>query len=165
MIDINKPVQASERKGFELLPEGFYVVEIKEVGDWKTTKKTVTVKETNEKIVNCPISNCRIVLEVNDDSKKSYNGTKLYYNITTHPNMEWSIPNFLDAIYLKEAVPTELKDLAIGRKLSVKVRHVERTVEKVDKKTGISVPTKNTYADVQYVKKLKTEEECENLEF
>ena len=112
---------------FDPIPEGGYRLKVKEIEPWKASIKTikVNVRDENgnvikdekgnnvtETVPNCEFYNCTAKLEVVGGA---YNGRVIFHNLTTHPNMDFNIPNFLYALGVPELsagqVQTYCKDL------------------------------------------------------
>ena len=152
MIDtsLNRKYKAS--KGFDNdfspIPEGEYLVKIKEVSPWKEDKKNIKVilrdeegralkdekgENITELVKDCKLYNCNIKLEVVEGD---YAGRLLFHNLTTHPNMPFSIPNFLYGIGLDELPAGEINK-TVGYQCIAKVviDSYDKTV--VNKETGL----------------------------
>ena len=159
MIDFTKKFTASEQKPFELIPDKTRLVGyVSKVDDWKTKIITVKNKETGETIQNVEIANCTVFITIKDLQNHAYDGRVLRYNLTTHPNMGWNIPNFLNAVGVQECSLAELSNVIMGKYLKVTVG-VDNYMKKViDKNTGIESEQERTYNTVKYVNKLSDNE-------
>ena len=159
MIDFTKKFTASEQKPFELIPDKTRLVGyVSKVDDWKTKTITVKNKETGETIPNVEIANCTVFITIKDLQNHAYDGRVLRYNLTTHPNMGWNIPNFLNAVGVQECSLAELSNVIMGKYLKVTVG-VDNYMKKViDKNTGIESEQERTYNTVKYVNKLSDNE-------
>ena len=154
---LNRSYKASDRQvmDFSPIPDGTYNFRVKEISPWKAETKTIKVYTrdennrfiTNEKgekvsetIPNVTFYNAMVKLEVIGGE---YEGRIIFHNITTHPNMDWSIANFLDAVGVVECnasdIPTVCKSkLCTGvvetRAYDKKVQDKETGIDKIEKK-------------------------------
>ena len=159
MIDFTKKFTASEQKPFELIPDKTRLIGyVSKVDDWKTKTITVKNKETGETIPNVEIANCTVYITIKDLQNHAYDGRVLRYNLTTHPNMGWNIPNFLNAVRVKECSLAELANVLIGKPLKATIGVDTYTKKVVDKNTGIETEQERTYNTVKYVNPLSDNE-------
>lgn len=156
MIDLNvkfKP-EKSESVDFSIpVPEGTYACKVLEVKPWvsKVMAKIVN-KKTGETLTNVTVYNATVILEIVEGAHK---GRRLFYNLTTHPNMPWIIPNFLFAANLGECTLMELQSKSVGRMLNANVKIEEREITREDKETGIPVTKKELVNSVKSVRELE----------
>lgn len=157
MIDLNvkfKP-EKSESVDFSIpVPEGTYTCKVLEVKPWtnKVMSKIVN-KKTGETLTNVTVYNASVILEIANGTHK---GRRLFYNLTTHPNMPWIIPNFLFAAGLGECTLMELQSKSVGKMLNASVKIEEREITREDKETGIPVTKKELVNSVKSVRELET---------
>jgi len=111
---------------YDPVPDGEYVLRVKEIDPWKESKKTIQViqrdengnalkdekgKNITETVKDCVFYNCNVKFEI---VSGQYDGKLVFHNLTTHPNMNWSIDNFLYAIGIPELAASEIQDKAKG---------------------------------------------------
>ena len=67
----------------------------------------------------------------------AYDGRIVFHNLTTHPNMDFNIPNFLYGIGLQEIAASEIQEKCKGLVCDIDVftDKYEKTVQ--DKDTGL----------------------------
>jgi hypothetical protein len=166
MVDtsLNKKYTADNRGAmdFSPLPDGIYRARVKEVTPWeaKTQNVKVIVKDENGKAVtdekgekvrelvpNCTFYNCTVKLEIVGGA---YDGRIIFHNLTTHPNMDYTIPNFLYGIGLQEVAASEVQEKTKGLLCDIDVYtdNYEKTVQ--DKETGLDK------VEVKYVNRVKS---------
>lgn len=143
-----------EKREFVLMPKGVYRAEVIEVQPWVESKKNVTLKSTNQTVL-CDVANCMVTLKINDDQHKEFNNRRLRHNLTTHPNMPWIIPAFIDAIGVSECTPREIQNLALGKTILVGVDIEPRERELTDNETGLTSKVTKNYNVVKFVRKCK----------
>ena len=152
MVDtsLNKKygAKASSNANFEPAPEGKYTLIVKDISDWKAKTQNIQViqkdengtpilNEKGEKIKelveNCTFYSALATLEIAEGEHK---GKRVFYNLTTHPNMDFNIANFLYGVGLDGISPEEIKT-SIGRHCVAKVvvETYEKTVQNKD--TGL----------------------------
>lgn len=174
MVDtsLNKKYSAKDARNndFSPIPEGTKVIaRVKEVGDWKPTTKTIKViqKDENgnalldekgnkitETVPNCEFYNCDVKMEVVGGD---YDGRLVYHNLTTHPNMQFTVPNFMKGIGLEEATASELKEKAVGRlsEIEVTIETYEKTVQ--NKETGLDEVQERQVNKIKSFKKIENQ--------
>lgn len=161
MINLNTKVKAEKSSGVDFsipVPEGEYTCRVHEIKPWKErTVAKITLSKTGEELTNVKIYNCGVVLEIVEGE---YKGRRLFYNLTTHPNMPWIIPNFVYATGKEELTPAELTTECVGRYVKAVVVIEEKTIEKEDKSTGL---VEEETKKVNTVKTVKESELNENL--
>lgn len=172
MIDtsLNKKYKANAGGGndFSPIPEGEYKFKIKEISPWKEQKKTIKVYQKDENgnyivdskgekvtvtVQDCVFYNSMIKLEITEGE---YKGRLVFHNITTHPNMNWSIDNLLYALKLEELSAAQIPTICLNMELAGKV-----TIDKYkkivqDKETGIDTE------QIKEVNKIKSLKPLEN---
>lgn len=125
-LDKKYTASAKGAINYDPIPDGDYVLRVKEVDPWKETKKTVQViqrdengnalkdangKNITETVPDCVFYNCNVKFEV---VSGEYDGRLIFHNLTTHPNMSWSIDNFLYAIGIQELAASEIQEKTKG---------------------------------------------------
>lgn len=159
MIDFTKTFKAEERKPFELIPDKTKLIGfVSKVEDWKTKTVTVKNRETGETTPNVEIANCSVHITIKDLKNHEYDGRVLRYNLTTHPNMGWNIPNFLNAVGVKECSLAELANVIMGKPVKVTVGVDTYMKKVVDKNTGIESEEERTFNSAKYVNPLSDDE-------
>ena len=150
---------------FDPIPEGDYRLRVKEIDPWKEVKKTIKVIQKDEngnalqddkgnnitETVDCEFYNCTAKLEVVDGE---YAGRVVFHNLTTHPNMDWNIPNFLYALGLKDLMASQIQTACKGMEC---IGHVYTdTYEKVkqNSETGIDETVTKTVNRIKSFKPL-----------
>lgn len=153
MVDtsLNKKYTAKEggNLDFSPIPDGVYRARVKEVTPWTAKTQTIKVyqKDENGKVLtdekgnrvtetvpNCTFYNCTVKMEIIGGA---YDGRIVFHNLTTHPNMDFNIPNFLYGIGLQEIAASEIQEKAKGLVCDIDVitNSYEKTVQ--DKDTGL----------------------------
>ena len=164
-LDTKFKPEKSEVVDFSIpVPEGEYLCKVLEVKPWvaKTLAKVVNSK-TKEVTNNVTVYNATVILEIADGQ---HSGRRLFYNLTTHPNMPWVIPNFLYATRAGECSPNEISTKCVGKYLKANVKIEEREVTREDKDTGIPVTKKEKLNSVRSVKETDVPvEENDSSEF
>lgn len=170
---LDKTYTAKEggQPNFDPIPEGEYHLRVKEIDPWKATKKNIKViqKDENgnalqddkgnnitEMVNNCEFYNCIAKLEVVDGE---YAGRIIFHNLTTHPNMDWNIPNFLWALGLKDLAASQIQTACKGKEClgNVIIDNYEKTVQ--NKETGIDETVIKTVNRIKSLKPLKNQED------
>jgi len=160
---------------FDPIPDGEYKLRVKEISDWNKNTKTLNViqkdekgnaiknaegKNLTEKIENCEFYNCMVKFEVVGGE---YDGRLIFHNLTTHPNMDWSIPNFLFAIGLQELMPSQIKE-CVGKEClgTTFIDTYDKVVQ--NKETGIDETVSRNVNKIKSLKPLKTSETETNID-
>lgn len=132
------------------VPEGNYICKVLEIKPWKakTLVKVVNPK-TQEVSADVTVYNATAVLEIIEGEHK---GRRLFYNLTTHPNMPWVIPNFLYATRTDQCSLNELTTACVGGTLEASVKIEEREIIREDRETGIPIPRMEKLNSVRSVK-------------
>lgn len=153
MIDTSLNRNFKAEKGSEgeynALPEGVYTLIVKEVKPWVEQKKTVKViqrdangevilddkgEKLRETIPDCVFYTAQVLLEVHDGE---YAKRRIYHGLTTHPNMQFIIPNFLHGIGIADCKASEIQSKVVGRLCMANV-FIESYIKKtIDKDTGL----------------------------
>ena len=186
MVDtsLNKKYTAQEggNMDFSPIPDGVYRARVKEVTPW--TAKTQTIKvyqkgedgkvltdekgnKVTETVPNCTFYNCTVKMEIIGGS---YDGRIVFHNLTTHPNMDFNIPNFLYGIGLQEIAASEIQEKCKGLVCDIDVftDKYEKTVQ--DKDTGLDKVEEKFVNKVKSFKQVtaenpNNEEETEDMGF
>jgi len=153
---------------FEPLPDGWYDLRVKEVDPWKETIKTLQViqrdengnaikddkgKNLTETIENCKFYNCNVKFEVIGGE---FDGRLIYHNLTTHPNMDWAIPNFLYALGLKDLTASQIQSVCVGKECKGNVYTDTYTKTVQNKETGIDETVERKVNRIKSLKPLET---------
>lgn len=167
MVDtsLNRKYKASDRGqiNYDPVPEGWYTLKVKSIDDWINQVKTIKVnlKDENNNVIkdengknltevvnDCSFYNAKVIFEVVDGL---YKGKNIFHQLTTHPNMNWTIDNFLYAVGKEELQASNIKNcvglVCLG---NVYVDTYTKNVE--NKKTGM---TEEIYRDVNRIRSLK----------
>jgi len=141
---------------FDIIPEGYYAVEVVSIADWKpTVYKRIALSEfgvkTGEVLEDATVYNAQAKLKIIDGD---YAGRNLWYNLTTHPNAAFIIENFTYAIDVK----CNLKDLqkeAVGKQIEAYVIETTYNKKNSDKDTGIETTIAVPKNEIKTVRRLK----------
>ena len=145
---------------YDPIPEGDYRLRVKEVEPWKSTTKTISVILKDEKGNNvtetvpiCEFYNCIVKFEVVGGE---YNGRLIFHNLTTHPNMDWNIPNFLYALGVPELSAGQIQNSCKNLECEghVFIDSYDKTVQ--NKETGIDEIVKKSINRIKSLKPLNT---------
>ena len=161
MINLNTvyKAEAQPTREFTIIPKGTYRAEIVEVEDWKInkTKNPITVKKTNEVLpAGIEIASMRYKVKICDNDNKGYNGRVVRGEISTHPNMPWQIPSFLDAIGVSECSLNDVKNYALNAIVNAYIITEEKTKVETNPETGLDEPVTKVYNKVASIKKPKS---------
>ena len=152
MIDLNKPIRAREDKGldFSPAPKGDYVLRVLEVSPWKASKPLdIKVIQRDEKgkalkdekgnnitklETGVTIYNSNVSFEIVGGE---HEGKRVFYNLTTHPNIPFSIPSFLYGLDITSMAASEIPEKCKGRLCfaSVDIETYNKTIQ--NKETGL----------------------------
>lgn len=151
---------------YDPIPEGEYRLKVKDIDPWKAVKKTIKViqKDENGNVIQdekgnnvtetqeCEFYNCTAKLEVVDGE---YAGRIIFHNLTTHPNMDWNIPNFLYALGLKDLMASQIQTTCKGIEClgNVYIDNYDKIVQNKD--TGIDETVKKTVNRIKSFKPLE----------
>ena len=167
-LDRKYVASAKGAANFDPIPEGEYKLRVKEIDPWKESKKTIKVilKDENgnalkdekgqnltETVDNCLFYNCTVKFEVIEGE---YAGRMIFHNLTTHPNMSFSIDNFLYAIGIPEISAGQIQSSCIGKECigNVIIGTYTRTVQ--NKTTGIDEEVERNINRIKSLKPLNT---------
>lgn len=176
MIDtsLNKRYRANRGfdNDFSPIPEGEYNVRIKEVSPWIETKKTIKVilrdedgkalkndkgENLTELVKDCVYYNCNVKLEVVGGE---HDGRLIFHNLSTHPNMPFSIPNFLYGIGMDELTAAEVNK-TVGTECIAKVVIDSYDKKVVNKDTGLEETVQRTKNAVKSFKPIEIDDELD----
>lgn len=174
-LDKKYTAKAGGQLNFEPLPDGDYKLRVKEIEPWKASTKTIQViqrdengnaikddkgKNLTETVPNCTFYNCNVKFEVVGGE---YDGRLIFHNLTTHPNMSWSIDNFLYAIGLKELTASQIQTSCVGKECMGNV--YTDTYDKIvqNKDTGIDETVQRKVNRIKSLKPLETPKNETNL--
>lgn len=186
MVDtsLNKRYTASEGGAldFSPVPDGIYKARVKEVTPWTEKTKNIKViqKDENGKalvdekgnkvtelVPNCKFYTCSVKMEIIGGE---YDGRIAFYNLTTHPNMDFNIPNFLYGIGLQEIAASEIQEKCVGLvcEIDVYTDKYEKTIQNKD--TGLYETEEKSVNKVKSFKQIpaenpNTEIETEDMGF
>ena len=148
-LDAKRTARAGGQINYDPIPEGDYKLRVKEIEPWKASKKDVKVIQRDENgnalkdekgnnltelVKDCEFYNYNVKFEVVDGE---YAGKLVFHNLTTHPNMSWSIDNFLYAVGIEELSASQIQSVCVGRECdaTVYIDTYEKTVQ--NKETGL----------------------------
>ena len=166
-LDRTYTAKEGGQPNYDPIPEGDYRLRVKEVDPWKETIKTIKVIQKDEKgnaiqdangknvtetEPNCKFYNCVAKLEVVGGE---YDGRIIFHNLTTHPNMDWNIPNFLYALGLKDLMASQIQTSCKGRECMghVYIDSYDKVTQNKD--TGIDETVKRTVNRIKSFKPLE----------
>lgn len=153
---------------YDPIPEGDYLLKVKDVEPWKAVKKNIKVikKDENGNVLedekgnkitemanDCTFWNCNVKFEVVDGP---YAGRLIFHNLTTHPNMDWSIPNFLWALGVKDLQASQIPSVCKNMQCNAHVFIDTYDKKTQNKETGIDEIT------VKEVNRIKSFKPLEN---
>lgn len=168
-LDRKYTARAGGQTNFDPLPDGSYTLKVKEIDPWKMSKKTIQViqrdengnaikdekgKNVTETVNDCEFYNCNVKFEVVDEGQ--FKGRLVFHNLTTHPNMSWSIDNFLYGVGIEDCSAGEIPTRCIGAMCYAEVYtdSYEKTVQ--NKETGIDEVVERKINRVKSLKPLDT---------
>lgn len=172
MVDtsLNKRYTAEEggAPDFSPIPDGIYRARVKEVAPWESKTQNVQVIQkdengkaiTNEKgekvrelVPNCTFYNCTVKMEIVGGA---YDGRIVFHNLTTHPNMDYTIKNFLYGLGLQEISASEIQEKTKGLTCDIDVftDSYDKTVQ--NKETGLDEVQKRYVNHVKSFKKIES---------
>lgn len=148
-LDAKRTARAGGQLNYDPIPEGDYKLRVKEIEPWKLSKKDIKVimrdengnalkdekgNNLTELVKDCEFYNCNVKFEVVDGE---FAGKLIFHNLTTHPNMSWSIDNFLYAVGIEELSASQIQGVCVGRECdaTVYIDTYEKTVQ--NKETGL----------------------------
>lgn len=172
-LDRTYTAKEGGQPNYDPIPEGDYKLRVKEVDPWKSVKKTIKVIQKDEngnaiqdekgnnvtETQECEFYNCVAKLEVVDGE---YAGRVIFHNLTTHPNMDWNIPNFLWGLGLKDVQASQIQNVCKGKECiaHVYIDSYDKTVQ--NKETGIDETEKKYVNRVKSFKPLENPNDTEN---
>lgn len=175
-LDTKYTAKEGGQLNYDPIPEGDYLLKVKEIDPWKEVIKNIKViqrdedgnvikdengKNVTETVNNCKFYNCNVRFEVVEGD---YAGRLIFHNLTTHPNMSWSIPNFLWGLGLTELAASEIQKACVGKECfgHVVIEDYEKTVQ--NKETGLDETTTKEVNKVKSFKPLENpNEETTNI--
>ena len=153
MVDtsLNKKYTAKESVAMDYspIPDGLYRAKVKEVSPWKKETKTIKVIQRDENgnalkdekgnnitetVQNCEFYNCSVRMEITEGQ---YSGRLVFHNLSTHPNMPFSIPAFLYGLGVSELAAGEIQDNVPGKECMIDVITETYTKTVQNKETGL----------------------------
>ncbi len=166
-LDRTYTAKEGGQPNYDPIPEGEYKLRVKEVDPWKETIKTVKVIQRDEKgnaiqdekgnnitetVPDCKFYNCVAKLEVVGGE---YDGRIIFHNLTTHPNMDWNIPNFLYALGLKDLMASQIQTSCKGKECigNVYIDSYDKVTQNKD--TGIDETVKKKVNRIKSFKPLE----------
>lgn len=176
-LDRKYEAKEGQNTSFGVIPEGKYKVKVKEIGEWKLSKKDIKVylKDENgedilddkgeratELVKNCEFYNANVRFEIVEGD---YKGRLLFHNLTTHPNMSFSISNFLYAVNKNNISAAEIKKECTG--LICEAVVIETTYDKkvVDKDTGVEEVKSTPKNEIRYLNRLPETQDLPEPQF
>lgn len=170
MVDtsLNKKYTAKESVAMDYspIPDGLYRAKVKEVSPWKKETKTIKVIQRDENgnalkdekgnnitetVQNCEFYNCSVRMEITEGQ---YSGRLVFHNLSTHPNMPFSIPAFLYGLGVSELAAGEIQDNVPGKECMIDV--ITETYTKIvqNKETGLDEEQERQINKVKNFKQL-----------
>lgn len=165
MIDLNTVVSAvkqEESVGYDVIPEGKYLVEVVQIDEWeKKSKKNAlitrrdergfAIKDEKGKVIKDKVDNlewyqCNVRFKIIEGD---YANRIVFSNLTTHPDALFMTQGFLYAVGLSELPLNKIQETCLGRKLIIDVYHSKYTKKEIDKTTGLEVEKTYTNARVR----------------
>ena len=169
MIDtsLNKKYTANAggNSDFSPIPDGDYTLKVIEVKPWEKKTQDIMViqrdedgkalvdekgNQIREKVKDCEFYNSTVKLAVVGGE---YDGRFIFYNLTTHPNMGFAIPNFLYGIGMSELSANDIPEKAIGKLCIASVNTDTYEKKKTDSETGLETTETRTVNRVKSFKK------------
>lgn len=165
-LDKKYEAKESTMQEFELLAEGKYTVRVKEISPWKEQTKDIKVilrdekgnalldengEKKTEMVKDCKYYNCLVRFEVVGGK---YEGRLLFHNLTTHPNMSYSIGAFLYALDESSLAASEIPTVCVGKCCEAVVTKGKYIKKVTDKDTGIETEEEKEKNEIKYLNKL-----------
>ena len=163
ITDLNQKIdgEAPKQSEYVALPKGNYPVVVKEIKPWVSTTKDIYVNEKDEngytkkdgkgnKISNlvkdCIFYQAKTTFEV---TSGEFKGRRITENLTTHPNADFIVKNFLFAAGIDNITVGEIPTKCVGveMELELDVETYDKKTTKKNPETGIetvSTETKET---------------------
>lgn len=170
MVDtsLNKKYTAKESVAMDYspIPDGLYRAKVKEVSPWKKETKTIKVIQRDENgnalkdekgnnitetVQNCEFYNCSVRMEITEGQ---YSGRLVFHNLSTHPNMPFSIPAFLYGLGVSELAAGEIQDNVPGKECLIDVITETYTKTVQNKETGLDEEQEKQINKVKNFKQL-----------
>lgn len=170
MVDtsLNKKYTAKESVAMDYspIPDGLYRAKVKEVSPWKKETKTIKVIQRDENgnalkdekgnnitetVQNCEFYNCSVRMEITEGQ---YSGRLVFHNLSTHPNMPFSIPAFLYGLGVSELAAGEIQDNVPGKECMIDVVTETYTKTVQNKETGLDEEQERQINKVKNFKQL-----------
>lgn len=170
MVDtsLNKKYTAKESVAMDYspIPDGLYRAKVKEVSPWKKETKTIKVIQRDENgnalkdekgnnitdtVQNCEFYNCSVRMEITEGQ---YSGRLVFHNLSTHPNMPFSIPAFLYGLGVSELAAGEIQDNVPGKECMIDVITETYTKTVQNKETGLDEEQERQINKVKNFKQL-----------
>lgn len=170
MVDtsLNKRYVAKEGVSMDYspIPDGLYKARVKEVSPWKKETKTIKVIQRDENgnalkdekgnnitvtVQNCEFYNCSVRMEITEGQ---YSGRLIFHNLSTHPNMPFSIPAFLYGLSVSELAAGEIQDNVPGKECLIDVITETYTKTVQNKETGLDEEQEKQINKVKNFKQL-----------
>lgn len=178
MVDtsLNKRYKANKGQDmdFSPIPDGEYTLRVKEISPWKAETKNIKVIQRDEDgkalkdekgdnitelVENCTFYNANAKLEVVGGA---YDGKLVFHNLSTHPNMPFSIPAFLYALNMNELAASDIPTHCKGKLLIGNVFTDSYDKKIQNKETGLDEVKKNYINKIKSFKQLPVENTYEN---
>lgn len=167
-LDTKRTARAGGQMNFDPIPEAEYTLRVKEIEPWKLSKKDLKVimrdengnalkdekgNNITEMVKDCEFYNCNVKFEVVGGE---YDGRIIFHNLTTHPNMNWTIDNFLYAVGIDELAASQIQSVCVNRmcKGVVIIDSYKKTQQ--NKETGIDEEIEKKVNRIKSLKKLDT---------
>ena len=170
MVDtsLSKKYTAKESVAMDYspIPDGLYRAKVKEVSPWKKETKTIKVIQRDENgnalkdekgnnitetVQNCEFYNCSVRMEITEGQ---YSGRLVFHNLSTHPNMPFSIPAFLYGLGVSELAAGEIQDNVPGKECMIDVITETYTKTVQNKETGLDEEQERQINKVKNFKQL-----------
>lgn len=154
---------------FKIIPDGTYTVRVKEVEDWVAKTQNIKViqrdengkalqDEKGEKITelvnDCTFYNCNVKFEIVGGE---FDGRIVFHNLTTHPNMPFSIPAFLYGIGMNELSASEIQEKTKGKMCLADVYTDSYDKQVENKETGLTETVKKEVNKLKNFKQISAE--------
>ena len=169
-LDAKRTARAGGQLNYDPIPDGDYRLKVKEIDPWKKSTKDVKVimrdengnalkdekgNNLTELVKNCEFYNCNVKFVVVGGE---FDGRMIFHNLTTHPNMSWSIDNFLYAVGIEELSASQIQSVCVGRECdgTIYTDTYEKKVQ--NKETGIDEIQLKEVNRIKSLRPLKIEE-------
>ena len=169
-LDAKRTARAGGQLNYDPIPDGDYRLKVKEIEPWKKSTKDIKVilrdengnalkdekgNNLTELVKNCEFYNCNVKFVVVGGE---FDGRMIFHNLTTHPNMSWSIDNFLYAVGIEELSASQIQSVCVGRECdgTIYTDTYEKSVQ--NKETGIDEKQLKEVNRIKSLRPLKNEE-------